>query len=208
MIINADDFGYSHEVNAAVAQCFREGRINRATLLVNMPGTEEAVRMAQEEGFFDKVGLHINLTEGYPLTQFVLDLLCAMPPVSLRGRFTSLFKARLYLNKATREAIRQEVEAQVQRYLAWALPCSTPTPIITPTPISACTPPYGNCCKRMAFARSASAATFRKIAFPCPFTCIKLFNALLRRLKTHGTPVGTTAYFGSVQDFEKSKNSG
>ena len=68
MIINADDFGYSAEVNEAVSECFRAGVINRATIMVNMPGAEEAARIARENGFFDRVGLHINLTEGKALT--------------------------------------------------------------------------------------------------------------------------------------------
>ena len=36
VIINADDFGYSSQVNEAVAECFRTGVINRTTIMVNM----------------------------------------------------------------------------------------------------------------------------------------------------------------------------
>ena len=67
-IINADDFGLSQEVNSAVVQCFRDGTIDRTTLLVNMPQTDAACALAREHGFFDRVGLHINLVEGTPLT--------------------------------------------------------------------------------------------------------------------------------------------
>ena len=206
MIINADDFGYSHEVNAAVAQCFPVGRINRATLLVNMPGTEEAVRMAQEEGFFDKVGLHINLTEGYPLTQICARSALCDASGKFTGTFHIPFKARLYLNKATREAIRQEVEAQVQRYLALGFTLLhadshnyTHTYFSMYASIRKLLQTYG-------FRTVRISRNLSEDSFSLPFYLYKsLFNALLRRLKTHGTPVGTTAYFGSVQDFEKSE---
>ena len=68
MILNADDFGYSRSVNRAIADCFARGLINRTTIMVNMPFAEEAAQLAREGGFFDCVGLHINLTEGKALS--------------------------------------------------------------------------------------------------------------------------------------------
>ena len=52
VVINADDFGISAEVNRAVVECFRRGLINRTTIMVNMPEAEDAKRLAQENGFF------------------------------------------------------------------------------------------------------------------------------------------------------------
>ena len=67
-IINGDDFGLSEEVNRAVADCFALGLIDRTTLLVNMPLSEAARELAASRGFLGRVGLHINLVEGRPLT--------------------------------------------------------------------------------------------------------------------------------------------
>ena len=50
-IINADDFGLSQEVNSAVVQCFRDGTIDRTTLLVNMPQTDAACSNRSAMGF-------------------------------------------------------------------------------------------------------------------------------------------------------------
>lgn len=47
IIINADDFGISHEVNHAVVYCFKNKMINQTTLLVNMDFTMEAVSLAK-----------------------------------------------------------------------------------------------------------------------------------------------------------------
>ena len=68
IVRNADDFGKSTEINNAILTCFKDGLIDRTTIMVNMPGADEAAELAREEGFFDKVGLHLNLTEGEPLT--------------------------------------------------------------------------------------------------------------------------------------------
>ena len=209
MIINADDFGYSRQVNQAVARCFREGLVNRTTILVNMPASEEAARLAKEEGFFDKVGLHINLTEGFPLTQA-----CARSPLcDASGRFTGTFhiplKARLYLNKATREAVRQEAEAQIQRYLAMGFTLlHADSHNYTHTYFSV----YASIWKllqKYGFRTVRISRNLSEGGFSPAFSLYKrLFNAHLRRLRTCGRPIGTTAYFGSVQDFEKCEKQG
>lgn len=68
LIINADDFGYSAEVNDAIVACFKKKIINSTTIMVNMPYFKEALILSDQYGFKDRVGIHINLTEGKPLT--------------------------------------------------------------------------------------------------------------------------------------------
>ncbi len=68
LIINADDFGKTHSINEAIAECFSKGYISNTTIMVNMSYADEAVNIAKDEGFFDKVGLHVNLTEGISLS--------------------------------------------------------------------------------------------------------------------------------------------
>lgn len=69
IIINADDFGYSTEVNSAIKKALQEGVISSTTMLVNMEGFEEAVAMAHTKDFKNRVGIHLNLFEGKPLTK-------------------------------------------------------------------------------------------------------------------------------------------
>ena len=79
MIVNADDFGLSEEVNKAICLAFSKGLIDRTTLMVNMPAASSAMKMASEEGFIDRVGLHVNLTGGRPLTAGITgdDVMCS-----------------------------------------------------------------------------------------------------------------------------------
>ena len=68
LIINADDFGFNSNINAAIVYCILNNIINSTTIMVNTMGFEEAVELAKKFNFQDKIGIHINLSHGKPLT--------------------------------------------------------------------------------------------------------------------------------------------
>ena len=70
LIINADDLGYSSHRDAGIFECFEKKCLTSASLIVNGPTSESAARKAVEMGLF--LGLHLNLTEGTPLTEVPL----------------------------------------------------------------------------------------------------------------------------------------
>lgn len=118
IIINADDFGRSHEVNDAICECMIKGYIQRTSLMVNMPGTEEAIEMSRKYHFEDKIGLHINLCEGTPLLYETQNsFLCR------RGEFNSCINHRshpswrILFNKKEQRCIQKEVDAQIRKFL-------------------------------------------------------------------------------------------
>lgn len=61
LIVNGDDFGAGRGVNRGVVEAHRDGILTSASLMVNMPGTEEAARLARELPALS-VGIHVNLT--------------------------------------------------------------------------------------------------------------------------------------------------
>lgn len=73
VFINADDFGLDDKRNRGVLYANNLRCIDKISLVVNSFHTEEAVRLSKENGFFNKIGLHINLTEGKPLTRDILN---------------------------------------------------------------------------------------------------------------------------------------
>lgn len=95
-IINADDFGKDEMTTLAIAESFKHGYINQTTLMVNMPWAEKAVEIAKREGFADKVGLHLNLTESA-----LGDKIC-MP--------------------ANNDTLRAEMRSQISKYMSFNLP--------------------------------------------------------------------------------------
>ena len=66
LIINEDDFGLSPAVNRGIMKLHRAGVVSSATIMVNMPGFGEAVRLARKASRLG-VGLHFNLSYGEPL---------------------------------------------------------------------------------------------------------------------------------------------
>lgn len=118
-IINADDFGKSHEVNIAIYQCFKKRLINRTTLMVNMPFTDEAVEIAKKGGFFDKVGLHANLIEGEPLTKECKESNLCGSDGMLTGAYHHHLRTRLLVPAAIRKIYAIEIEAQIIKYLGY-----------------------------------------------------------------------------------------
>jgi chitin disaccharide deacetylase len=70
LIINAEDFGYGHGINRGIIELVDRGVITSAGLMVNTPGTVEAVRLAAERPAL-ALGLHVNFTnEATPLFNF------------------------------------------------------------------------------------------------------------------------------------------
>ncbi len=117
IIVNADDFGMSDAVNEAIRLSFEKGLIGRCTLMTNMEKAEDAMRIASECGFGDRVGIHLNLTAGKPLCE---DM--AKDPVmcDASGRFTAefarSFKTRFFLPADTRRNVEKELRAQLDEY--------------------------------------------------------------------------------------------
>lgn len=70
LIVNADDFGYGCGVNRAVARLHDQGVVTSAGLMVNTPGTVEAVALAAARPRLS-LGLHVNFTnEAQRLVEF------------------------------------------------------------------------------------------------------------------------------------------
>jgi predicted glycoside hydrolase/deacetylase ChbG (UPF0249 family) len=115
LIINADDFGYNSNVNAAIVDCFQKKIINSATIMVNMDGFEEAIILAKQNGFDDKIGLHINLTEGKPLTN-----LSGTGLVDNNGLFImkAISNPRFLFSSITKNKIKNEIRAQYDQLVA------------------------------------------------------------------------------------------
>ncbi|MDE1489879.1 ChbG/HpnK family deacetylase [Xenorhabdus bovienii] len=71
-IINADDFGFSEKTNIAIVECFKNGIINSATLMANMPGTKQAIEFTKQYNL--SIGIHFNLNDGTPMNKDILDI--------------------------------------------------------------------------------------------------------------------------------------
>ncbi len=113
LIVNADDFGYSESVNAAIAECFSRNLCTSTTIMANMPAFEAACQLAQRQGFADRVGVHLVLTEGEPLTNAIRKCPRFCGP---DGRFRLTRKQRVWrLSRQEKSAVIEELRAQIAR---------------------------------------------------------------------------------------------
>ncbi|HJY04908.1 MAG TPA: ChbG/HpnK family deacetylase, partial [Bryobacteraceae bacterium] len=63
MIVNADDFGFTTDVNAGIVEAHRAGVLTATTLMANGGAFDDAVRLAREAPSLD-VGCHLVLMQG------------------------------------------------------------------------------------------------------------------------------------------------
>ncbi len=120
LVVTADDFGASIEVNEAVEQAHRHGILTAASLMVAGDAAADAVARARDMPTLG-VGLHIVLVEGRPM----------LPPerlpalVASDGNFrTDMARtgARIFASLAARRQLAAEVEAQFAAFAATGLP--------------------------------------------------------------------------------------
>ncbi len=120
LIVNADDFGRSPSINAAVIRAHREGILTTASLMVNEPACAAAVALAREHPGLG-VGLHLALLCGH----------AALPPAEIpglagpSGRFAEGPVAagfRYFFRRELRAQLTRELAAQFARFRATGLP--------------------------------------------------------------------------------------
>lgn len=104
LIVNADDFGYSDEVNEGIIESHLNGIVTSTSMLVNMPGFKSAVKLAKKHPSLD-VGIHLNLTEGPP---------CTSSTLASKGKFSSHY-VNFFLKKYPEEEIEAELDAQIKK---------------------------------------------------------------------------------------------
>ena len=95
LIVTADDFGFSPEVNAAVLRAHREGILRFASLMVLRPAAAEAAALAKDAPGLG-VGLHLEL--------------CADEPEKAGLRY--------FFDKNARRGVEGEIRRQIEALLA------------------------------------------------------------------------------------------
>ena len=66
LVVNADDFGFTHDVNQGIIEAHQHGILTATTLMATGDAFEDAVRLARENPTLD-IGAHLVLVGGRPL---------------------------------------------------------------------------------------------------------------------------------------------
>jgi len=112
VIINADDFGLTKTCTLAIIESFEKGYIQRTTMCANGTYYQEACDLAKEHNLYDSIGIHINLTQGNPITaRMKKDLFFC----DAQGNFKKNINKFKPLNKERKSVLRAEVLAQIEK---------------------------------------------------------------------------------------------
>lgn len=112
--INADDYGLTKSCTDAIFECFEKGLISTTTMVVNTDVFNYALEKIKNSPYADKVGLHINLTEGKPLTEGISKnkKFC-----DEQGNFIGFPNRYSRLSKLDKKDVHNEIEAQFNKIL-------------------------------------------------------------------------------------------
>ncbi|CAF1459711.1 unnamed protein product [Adineta ricciae] len=113
LIINADDFGYCSNRDTAIIDLFKQQSISSTSLLINGSSAYQASVAAQLCNL--PVGIHLNLTEGRPVTD---DLFKIRSLVNSQGLMHGKYGLRRELEQGTirREHVQHEIHMQINKY--------------------------------------------------------------------------------------------
>lgn len=114
LVINADDFGMTADVNAAVLKAHREGILTSASLMAAEPGFAEAVEIAKENPALG-VGLHVVTTfDRALLSHSELPDITTPDGNFLKNPITA--GLRYNRSKAAQTQLKREMTAQFERF--------------------------------------------------------------------------------------------
>ena len=119
LIVSADDFGLSEEVNEAIEIAHRDGLLSTASLMVAGPASVDAVRRAKRLPGL-RVGLHLVVIEGDTALPGATIPAIATPD----DRFgTSQLGLGIdyFFRPSARRALAREIEAQFRAFVASGL---------------------------------------------------------------------------------------
>ena len=112
LIVNADDLGWSTEVNVGIIEAHTQGVVTSTTLMTTMPGSQDALDRLRDCPALG-IGVHLTLTAGQPTS----------PDASVRRRLAprgtfpnslSGLLGRARTSKRWRECAETELAAQIE----------------------------------------------------------------------------------------------
>lgn len=116
LIINSDDCGLSPAVNQAIERAIAAGKISSTTVMANMGDLPGAARLHREHGASISFGIHLNLTQGPPLTDSPAMRRSSFVVPDAGGGWRLNGQQFRYkpLGRALRAAVRAELDAQIE----------------------------------------------------------------------------------------------
>jgi predicted glycoside hydrolase/deacetylase ChbG (UPF0249 family) len=107
LVVNADDFGFTPDVNEGIVEAHREGILTATTLMANGQAFEHAVGLARRNPSLD-VGCHMVLVGGYSL------LSGKRFPTTVASLVSAMARRRIDIYAELRAQLQRILEAGIQ----------------------------------------------------------------------------------------------
>ncbi len=108
LIFNADDFGFTRDVNEGIIEAHRNGVLTATTLMANGDAFDHAITLARENPTLD-VGVHLVLVQGQSVSRPGVPL-----PETLKDLARALLKRELPVYEEAAAQVRRIVAAGIQ----------------------------------------------------------------------------------------------
>ena len=113
LLLCADDFGLARGIDAAIGRLVRAGRLNAFSCLSNGPTWQDDAAQVRPLRALAQAGLHLNLSEGRPLSPALARHWPRLPPLPR-------LIAAAHLGRLPLGAVHEELSAQWQAFEAAA----------------------------------------------------------------------------------------
>ena len=112
--INADDFGFTKTCTDAIFKCLEEKTITSTTACSNGAFFDYAISLVKNTDYVKRIGIHVNLTEGKPLTQSITENknFCYE-----NGMFNGFRNRYRRLSRKDKNDLYLEIKAQFQMFI-------------------------------------------------------------------------------------------
>ena len=118
LVVNADDFGFTRDVNQGIVEAHRSGILTATTLMATGAAFEEAVTLARENPSLD-IGIHLVLVGEPPF------------PITIPQLTSAALFGRIRVYDELRTQVRRVLDAGLQ---PTHLETHTHTPSLPPVP--------------------------------------------------------------------------
>jgi predicted glycoside hydrolase/deacetylase ChbG (UPF0249 family) len=108
LIVNADDFGFTRDVNEGIVEAHAKGIVTATTLMANGDAFDHAVKLARENPSLD-VGCHLVLVQGRSVAEPSREL-----PATLAELTRALLRRKLPVYEELRAQVRKIVKAGIR----------------------------------------------------------------------------------------------
>jgi hopanoid biosynthesis associated protein HpnK len=115
LLVHADDFGLSEQINTGILQAHLHGILTSTSLMANGAAFDHAMSICQSVSTLD-VGIHLTLVEEQP----ILDTESVPSLVNEEGRFhrhATTFTKKYFMGKICLREVRNELEAQIRKVI-------------------------------------------------------------------------------------------